>query len=143
MSKNKDWADNLFQGLNLSVLPFWLLMVLAPRWNVTQKLMKSNLIYVVLGVVYTGLLGYSVAKGESKGGNFNTLEGVTKLLSNRYGALTGWTHFLAFDLMTGRWIYLDSLERDKPARLSLVFTLLVGPFGLLNYLIFRGKSKKA
>lgn len=133
----------LFRVLNWSVLPFWALMMVAPKWSVTQKLLKSNLIFTFLGAAYTFLLGYSLTKGEGKGGNFTTLSGVTKLLGNRYGAITGWTHFLAFDLFVGRWIYFDSLERGKPARFSLFFTLMAGPFGLLNYLTWRGKAKNA
>ena len=56
------------------------------------------------------------------------------------GATIAWAHFLAFDLFTGRWAYLDSQARGLPALLMapLLFAILmVGPLGLLLYLAAR------
>ena len=58
-------------------------------------------------------------------------------------------HFLAFDLFVGRWAYLDSRQRGITAWLVspiLLLILMVGPLGLLLYLIVRlflGRSARS
>jgi Domain of unknown function (DUF4281) len=50
----------------------------------------------------------------------------------------GWTHYLAFDLFIGSWAIEDSSERGVPHWLMipiLALTFLLGPIGLLTYLI--------
>ena len=72
--------------------------------------------------------------------SFGTLPGVVALLSTPQGALIGWVHFLCFDLFTGRWAYLDALEKKIPAVLMapvLFFIFMLGPVGLLLYLLLR------
>ncbi len=69
-----------------------------------------------------------------------TLVGVAGLLGSEVGATIGWVHFLAFDLFVGRWIYLDSREKNISVWLMapiLFFTLMLGPLGLLSYLLLR------
>jgi len=65
---------------------------------------------------------------------------VVSLLGSPAGASIAWVHFLAFDLFVGRWIYLDSQERRVSAWLMapvLFLTLMLGPAGLLLYLVVR------
>jgi Domain of unknown function (DUF4281) len=135
--------ERVFQLVNTSVLPFWVLMLVAPRWKFTRKLMENNTIFVVLGGAYTAMLATGVATNPAgmKDVMNPNLDGLSKLLSQRQGTLTGWTHFLVFDLFVGRWIYLDSLERDKPARLAILGSFLAGPLGLLFYLTI-GRRKE-
>jgi hypothetical protein len=69
-----------------------------------------------------------------------TLSGVAALLGSPAGATIAWVHFLAFDLFVGRWIYLDSRDRQISAWLIapvLFLTLMLGPAGFLLYLIVR------
>jgi len=135
LNKKTDGLANLFRVVNLVVLPFWLLMLIAPRWSFTQKLMKNNVIFLAMGGLYTGLLATGIATnpGGMKDIMNPELDSITKLLGNRQGAFTGWVHFLTFDLFVGRWIYLDSLERGKPARLSILLSFVAGPIGLTSY----------
>jgi hypothetical protein len=72
-----------------------------------------------------------------------SLSTIAALLGSEAGATIAWAHFLAFDLFVGRWIYLDSRERGLSAWLVsplLVLTLLVGPLGLLGYLVARAST---
>jgi len=58
-------------------------------------------------------------------------------LGTPVGALIAWAHFQAFDLIGGRWAYLDSRERRIPAwfMVPILFLLLMfGPIGFLLYL---------
>jgi hypothetical protein len=69
-----------------------------------------------------------------------TLGGVAALLGSPAGATIAWAHFLAFDLFVGRWIHLDSQDRQISSWLIapvLFLTLMLGPAGFLLYLIVR------
>jgi hypothetical protein len=69
-----------------------------------------------------------------------SLAGIAALLGTPAGATIAWVHFLAFDLLVGRWAYLDSRERGVSAWLMgpvLFFTLMLGPVGFLLYLAVR------
>src|SRR6185436_8347075 len=84
--------ETLFAASSLLVLPFWLLMILAPRWRWTERLLRSP--FVVAGPValYAALV-------------------VADLLGTARGATIAWAHFLALDLFVGRWLYLDARAR--------------------------------
>ena len=45
-------VEFLFNAANVFVLPFWALIVIAPNWSVTKKVMESFLPFVVLAGVY-------------------------------------------------------------------------------------------
>jgi hypothetical protein len=74
-----------------------------------------------------------------------TLGGVRELLGTANGAAAGWAHMVAFDLFVGRWSWLDSRDRGVPALVMapvLVLTILLGPLGLLVYLLVRTRYKR-
>jgi hypothetical protein len=119
----------------LLVAPVWALMLLAPGWRVTHRLVASPWVvapaaaaYVVAVVPSLGDVLAAVAPPQ--------LAGVAALLGTPAGAMVAWAHFLAFDLFVARWIFLDS--RDRVSHLAvapiLVATLMLGPVGLLAYL---------
>lgn len=144
MSKKTDTLDNLFRLTNLLVLPFWLLMLIAPRAKFTRRIMSSNLVFILLGGIYTTLLMRGLLKDPSGMREIMNpnLNNITKLLAGRDSAFLAWTHFLTSDLFVGRWIYLDSLQRGKTARLSMLLTFLAGPFGLVSYLAMRPRRQQ-
>lgn len=75
-----------------------------------------------------------------------TLTAIANLLGQPKGATVAWVHFLAFDLFVGRWAYLDSRNTNITAWLvspALFAILMVGPLGLLVYLLVRQFSKSA
>lgn len=120
-------------------LPWWLLMILAPGWSWTRRLVGSPLIVVPPALVYAlavlsdpgPILAAVVAP---------TALGVGALLATPVGTAAGWSHFIAFDLFVGRWIYLDGrARRIHPLLMApvLVLTILLGPLGLLAHLLVR------
>ena len=44
--------DLMFSLVNLSVIPAWALLILAPKWSVTEKLVHSMFYPLLLGTVY-------------------------------------------------------------------------------------------
>jgi hypothetical protein len=131
--------DIIFTWSSVLVMPFWLLMILLPRWRWTRRIMESNWVITPLPLLYTILIGPQLAVLVPSLAN-PTLTNIMNILGEPAGATIGWIHFLAFDLFVGRWAYLDSREHHLTAWLAspvLFFILMAGPFGLLLYLLTR------
>ena len=121
----------------LLVAPFWLLMIFVPRWHWTQRMMQSALIIVPAAVLYLVLVLPQFGQVLLELLN-PQLPAIAALLGTERGATIGWVHFLAFDLFVGRWVYLDSRQRDINVLLMapiLFFVLMLGPIGFLIYLV--------
>ncbi len=133
--------ETLFSVLNTGVLPFWALLVLAPRWIWTQRLANSVLVAAVYAPIYLWLL-LSALGGE---GNFSSLAGVGALFRQPEALLAGWIHYLVFDLFVGAWIGRDAIRRDIHHAFvvpCLVLTLMMGPVGLGVYAAIRGALRQ-
>ena len=131
-------AETLFLICNNGVLPAWLLLVVAPGWVWTQRLVHSAFIPILLGGVYGW--AFLSSSGAPEGASFFSLSGVMLFFTAETAALAGWVHYLVFDLFVGAWEVRDS-RRLGIHRLAvvpcLVFTLMLGPLGLLAYLLLR------
>ena len=136
-------AETIFQICN-SVAPLgWLLMIVAPRWKGTRKIVLSGLFPLALGLVYLTLI--VLFFGESEGG-FGSLHEVEKLFNNPFALTAGWIHYLSFDMFIGAWEVNDSQNHGISHLLvipCLFFTFMFGPIGLILYFIVRlAKTKK-
>jgi len=129
----------IFGLANLSVLPLWFLIILLPHWSITRRIIGSPLVALVPATIYLVLVGPQIATLLSAVSN-PSLSGITTLLATPAGATIAWAHFLAFDLLVGRWVYLDVRERGISALLMapvLFLTFMLGPIGYLSYLGLR------
>jgi hypothetical protein len=137
--------DQAFQIASTIVMPQWLLMGFAPRWFVTQFLVKSFIIPVLLAVLYAY---YLFSGGLVDFAAFGTLAGVKGLFQNGGDGvmLAGWIHYLAFDLIAGSVVLRDAQERGIPhwwVVIPIFFCFMLGPIGILLYWIIRtGKIQK-
>jgi hypothetical protein len=129
----------LFSLTFLVAAPFWALMILLPRWSWTRRIVGSPLIVLPAVVIYALLV--IPAFGEVLPAVASpTLAGIRDLLGTADGAAAAWAHMIAFDLFVGRWSWLDSRDRGVPALIMspvLLLTILLGPLGLLVYLLVR------
>ncbi len=134
----------LYTAGNILVLPFWFMMIAAPLAALSRRVMRSLLPIMVIGVMYVVSLVASFSNPQTLSFDLN---GIAALLGNPAGAATGWLHFLAFDLFVGRWVYLDSRERQLTpiwmVSITIFFVLMAGPFGLLLYLGLRYWRQRA
>lgn len=129
----------VFSLSSLLVLPFWLLMIFLPGWRWTKRIVSSLWIVAGAALLYAGLVIPGIYQILPAVMNPD-LAGIATLLSTPVGATIAWAHFLAFDLFVGRWVYLDSRDRRISAFLVspiLFFVLMLGPLGLLLYLLLR------
>jgi hypothetical protein len=120
----------------------WLVLFAAPTWAIANPvwvLAPAALLALIYG--YTLILGGRHDEPDKpRKGHFFSLRGVLKLFESRSAVLAGWIHFLAFDLMVGFMIVMDSSQNGISHLLvlpCLFLTLMFGPLGLLAYLILR------
>ena len=128
---------------SLVVMPFWLLMLVAPRWRWTARIVGSPAVVAGAIAVYAALVAPQLARLLPVVAR-PQLPVVAALLGTARGATIAWTHFLALDLFAGRWILLDSAARGSSGwwlRPVLLATLLFAPLGLGLYLLRRAGER--
>lgn len=138
------YVDEIFQWANTLTLLPWLLMMIAPNWKWTKKLVLGLFFPAIFALAY--LILFTISFDASSISDFSTLGGISKLFSVKEAALVGWLHYLAFDLLVGTWEYSDAKKRGIPHYLlvpCLFLTLMAGPIGFLLYATIRYfKTKK-
>lgn len=130
--------DAVFQLCNTIALIGWLILLIAsPFWkNVDQLLI--GVVITLFAVVYAWLIFQSFNPADVE--KFSTLDGIMQLFTNKTAVTAGWVHYLAFDLMTGIWIKKNAMLHGISHWLlipCLLFTFMLGPVGLLLYLLIR------
>ena len=132
--------DIFFKYLNIFPMPLWLAMMFAPKHPLTNRMARSTSVFGITAIHYLlSLINAMRHGGEAM--DLTTLDGVSKGLGTKEGALAGWAHFLALDFFTGAWIYRQCQRLNAPSWIripALLFTLMAGPFGLLIFLLWRG-----
>ncbi|OJT27208.1 hypothetical protein BO221_04245 [Archangium sp. Cb G35] len=131
-------AETLFLVFTYGVAPAWALLVFAPRWKWTQKLVHAVVIPVMLALAHLGFLLFAASPPE--GASAATLEGAMRLFQEPWTALVCWIHYLVFDLFVGAWVVRDALRRKVPhlaVAPCVLLTYLYGPLGMLLYFIVR------
>ena len=133
--------ETAFKLINFIILPAWTLLVFAPNWRFTSKLVHAAFIPLILFAIYFYYIAWALFfGGGAEGGGFGSLSEVMAAFTSHVGVLAGWTHYLVFDLFVGMWIARDSRRRDMAHAWivpCLILTLLFGPIGLGLYLILR------
>lgn len=131
----------LLNLINFSVLPAWALLIFAPRWRGTDRIVHSGLYPVVLGLAYLIFMACALLYGTNDAPvDFTTIEGIAAIFTHPFGILTAWVHYLVFDLFVGMWEARDARRRGMN-HLALIpcllLTFMAGPVGLLLYFILR------
>jgi len=130
-------AETLFAIASTWILPGWLLLLFAPSWKYTGRIVFYFFIGV-LAIAYALLLLSDLSSFDPEAGS--TLANISKAFGDPRVALIGWIHYLAFDMLAGLVIALDArrvgVNRFLMA-LPLFLTLMTGPFGLLVYMVIR------
>jgi hypothetical protein len=134
--------EEVFAYATYGVLPFWALLIVLPHLRLTDLIVHSIAAPLILGATYLWL--FADGAFTQNGGSlldFFTLAGVMKLFTMKEAVVAGWVHYIVFDLFVGAWIGRDAQRRAVPHLLvvpCLLVTLLLGPLGLLLYLLLRG-----
>ena len=133
----------IFMWLNLSVLPFWVVLLIFPQSQISRFFITSIFPFFILSLVYGYLLHLFFHEGYDFIGNFNLylgLSAVSNLFTEKAFIILFWTHFLTMNLFCGCWIVKDSQKFGINKVLiffPLLITYFIGPIGLSLYWIIR------
>ena len=112
-------------------------MLVAPRARLVTWWICGLGIPGLLAMLYVLFMLLYAPQAE---GGFSSLAEVALLFRNDGVLLAGWVHYLAFDMFIGAWMCRIAAAEQMNAwlvRLCLPPTFLVGPVGLLLFLILR------
>ena len=134
--------ENIYLITNWGVIPFWLLLIFIPNHQLTNILVQSVIIPLLLAVGYAYLSYFIYLDGDIFDGFelYTGLDGLYSMFSNEVLLLIFWLHFLAISLFAGAWIVRDSKKYFIPKIVtvpSLIFTYFTGPIGLVIYWFLR------
>ena len=139
--------DTIYKLLNYGVMPFWLLLIIVPTLKITDWLVHSVLAPLLLGVVYAWLLANAMmGSSMPEGAGFGTLDALMLAFTSKQAVVAGWAHYIVFDLFVGAWEARDAQRVGMNHFVlipCLLLTFLIGPVGLLVYLMIRGLTGRA
>ena len=145
--------NSVFAVVNGIALVGWLLIAAGPRGPKTQSIvlyLGVGLLCLVYAIMLIGLFaGWMEPRRLPAASPPNLLDyniaGLRNLFMSDGEVVLGWTHYLAFDLFVGQWIAKDADHKSfsRLAQLPVLFlTLMVGPVGLLVWLIVRERRAR-
>ena len=157
--------EAIYQVANIGVIPLWLLIIFAPRSNITQVLVNNLFIpsilaftygYLALEQIYASDSFNNVTQKDTSGllnelkrdpldflNNFKLYLGLDQLMAlmdNTLFVLIFWIHFLTISLFVGVWIANDAIKYNIHKYIvffPLILTYFSGPIGLFLYLTLR------
>ncbi|MFE5244679.1 MULTISPECIES: ABA4-like family protein [unclassified Streptomyces] len=129
----------LFEITFMAVAPVWLLMIFAPHRPLTARVAASPLtvlpvltLWAVMAVPVFPELWAAVSSPD--------IDTFRELTASANGAGAVWAQIIAWDLLLGQWIFLESRRRGvHPLVMGpvLVLTILLSPIGLVVFLVVR------
>jgi ABA4-like protein len=134
--------EGLFTLASWLSLPGWVLLVVAPRWRWSARIIGPVILPMILSALYIAAIALHLPHAQ---GGFGSLADVRLLFAEDWLLLAGWIHYLAFDLFIGSWEVRDAQRIGIPHLIvvpCLVLTLFVGPIGFLSYLLARAAHRR-
>ena len=135
--------DFVFQTCSTIAMVGWIvLLVISPFWSSFDKFL-IGIIITLFAIVYIWLIFQVFTPGDFQ--KFGSLNGVMELFTDKTAVTAGWVHYLAFDLLTGIWIKKNALKYNIHHLIlipCLLLTFMLGPIGLLLYLLVRSIKTK-
>lgn len=133
----------LFEMTFMAAAPFWLLMIFAPRRRHTTRLAASPLTVLPVLTLWAVMAApvFPEVWAAVSSPDIDTFRELTAL-ANGAGAV--WAQIIAWDLLLGQWMFLESRRLGvSPLVMGplLVLTILLSPLGLVIFLCLRAARK--
>lgn len=122
----------------------WIALVLAPRLGTERAVGIARTAGAGVAAVYL-LLFLLFPGGMAQLALNYSPEGIARAFSDPALATVGWVHYIAFDLWVGAWEVEEAarIGVSRPILLLCLFlTAMVGPIGLLVFLLTRRLSRR-
>ena len=135
-------SETIYLLANWGVIPFWLLLILIPYHGLTDFLVQSIIVPLILATAYS-YLAYNLYLENSIFDGFELysgLDGLYSMFANESLLLIFWLHFLALSLFLGAWMTRDAKKYFVPRIIlipSLIITYFSRPVGLVFYWLLR------
>ena len=136
--------ETIFNLFNSGILLFWILLLLFPKKDFTQRIITFPWVPLVIAIGYVYFL--STTRGPCSA-DFSSLSSLTEMFQNAEprGVAAGWLHYLAFDFCVVCWMLKNSQEKKVKhiwMILPLLCTFMLGPLGGLIYTLVLLTQKK-
>ena len=130
--------------------PFWIAMLVNPNKNKTKELMSKPLFFIGPIIIWfllmllnpQGLIDLFKVGSHPEGFVIGMSEG----LATKAGVTATWAHMVAGDILATSWVWADGIKRNNNLlllRISIFFSVMLMPLGIVLHLIFRKKINKA
>jgi len=128
--------EQIFSIANATALVAWMVLILFQRrrWATDGAILAAAGLFAAAYVLIIG------PRWAGSQGGFSSLKAVAQLFNDPWLLLAGWLHYLAFDLLVGRWAARDAAERGiSPWFVApcLALTFMFGPAGWGAYCLLR------
>ena len=130
----------MFWISSIYIVPIWGLMWFAPRHEITKKIVGDLRISVLPLLIPYAILAIPTIPDifATLGTEMPTPDLIIEFFQDDKVIILGWLHFLAFDVLAGRFIWQRMLACNRPMYVStpiLVLGMMVAPLGFLIGLI--------
>ena len=135
--------ENIYIWSNFGVIPLWLMLIIIPNSRITQILINSVIIPLILSVAYVYVIYHAVLLDESFIDIFKIYIGLDDLytvFATENFLLVFWLHFVALNLFLGSWVSRDAFKYNMSKKLAFIPLILIyfsGPLGLVIYWMIR------
>ena len=117
----------LFYAVNLFALFMWILLIFAPRAQLTRQIASALWPFAILTTYYLVNLVYTLVMQPTL-----TLS-LEAFFALPIGLYAGWTHYLVVDLFVGQHIYRRTRHYNGGYVFNQVLTLMVAPLGVVMF----------
>ena len=135
--------ENIYIWSNFGVMPLWLMLIFIPNSRITQILINSVVIPLILSVTYIYVLYQGFLLDESFVDIFKLYIGLDNLytiFASENFLLVFWLHFISLNLFLGSWVSRDAFKYNITKKFTFVPLVLIyfsGPLGLVIYWMLR------
>ena len=135
--------ENIYIFSNYGILPFWLLLITAPRSKITQILVNSIILPLILSTAYIYVVYQAILLDEKIFETFKlylSIDNLYTIFATESFLLIFWIHFLALSLFLGSWVSRDAVKYNIPKKIvvfPLVLIYFTGPVGFILYWTIR------
>ena len=135
--------ENIYLWTNFGILPFWIMLIIIPNSKVTQILVTSVILPLILSLTYVYVIYQAILLDESLLDIFKlylSLDNLYTIFATESFLLVFWLHFLTLNLFLGSWVSRDGVKHNMSRGLvsfPLILIYFTGPLGLVLYWVIR------
>ena len=135
--------ENIYLWVNFGILPFWVMLIIIPNSKVTQILINSVILPLILSLAYVYVIYQAILLDEPLFDIFKlylSLDNLYTVFATESFLLVFWLHFLTLNLFLGSWVSRDGVKHNMSRSLvsfPLILIYFTGPLGLVLYWVIR------